>query len=523
MLFRHLVIIALWLPAGQLLTGCGPEEKARTSELAEAGYPMNADGWFRAVAANDVAAMRKFLADGFDPLTRDAAGDSALHAAAAIGAQEAADLLLQQGVKIEESGASDRTPLMVAVAEGQTAMVKWLLRQGADATARDAMAYTPLTIAVMVEAPGPLAELAAYDRDNLDDALLLASLMGNAAAIDTLTQYGASVYARMDGGRTALMVAAEYGHLEAVAMLIELGTSRHAVDVDGRTAADYATEAGHEEIAVLIQREPLPGDLSFDPPDALAVEMEQALDATLADAAVDSSSASDTVGEPFSPTGSGDSAPWNRPVPGQGSRGAALPPDRVAIPLEGRTLGQGIATGDAPAASPTASAAAGGVPGTPPPLVMRQYRQRELPLVVRAVESDTATLRITGDPPRDVRVRQGETVPGSRLVVVSMRNRMQSLKDSDAAPVEVSVVELRDSSSGATRELISGVPTAAHDPVALVEDALTGRRYLATTGQRFRSADGTDYLVTDVRPNQMVIEDQTHGTVHTIPLRGPRG
>ena len=71
--------------------------------------------------------------------------------------------------------------------------------------------------------------------------------------------------------------------------------------------------------------------------------------------------------------------------------------------------------------------------------------------------------------------------------------------------------------------LPAGVPAGAHDPVALVEDAATGKRYTAVPGQRFKSAGGAQFIVSDVRPDQMVIEDAATGAVQTIPLRGPRG
>jgi hypothetical protein len=58
--------------------------------------------------------------------------------------------------------------------------------------------------------------------------------------------------------------------------------------------------------------------------------------------------------------------------------------------------------------------------------------------------------------------------------------------------------------------------------VALVEDA-SGKHYVARAGQEFRGADGVDYVVVDVRPNQMVIENRGTGEVITAPLRGPRG
>ena len=55
------------------------------------------------------------------------------------------------------------------------------------------------------------------------------------------------------------------------------------------------------------------------------------------------------------------------------------------------------------------------------------------------------------------------------------------------------------------------------------EDEATGKRYVASPGQRFRGADGTEYVISDVRPNQMVIRDTASGDVRTIALRGPRG
>ncbi|MEY3895452.1 MAG: hypothetical protein RLZZ214_971, partial [Verrucomicrobiota bacterium] len=86
-----------------------------------------------------------------------------------------------------------------------------------------------------------------------------------------------------------------------------------------------------------------------------------------------------------------------------------------------------------------------------------------------------------------------------------------------------SVMEVRDASTGTTREWISGVSSKAHDPVALVEDSATGKRYLASPGQRFTASDGSEYLISDVRPNQIVIQETATGSVQTIPLRGPRG
>jgi hypothetical protein len=122
-----------------------------------------------------------------------------------------------------------------------------------------------------------------------------------------------------------------------------------------------------------------------------------------------------------------------------------------------------------------------------------------------------------------VKDHPGETVPGSRLVVLRVQRRMESSKLNLGKPMEVSVVQVRDTATGTTREWISGMPSGAHDPIALIEDSATGRRYTASPGQRFKTADGGEFIISDVRPNQLVIEDAATGTVQTIPLRGPRG
>lgn len=477
------------------LVSCRKPADATKSDLGEAGYQLNAADWFRASRANDSAALKKFIAGGFSVETRDADGDSALHAAAHAGAKDSADFLLDRGLGVDLQGAADRTPLMAAVLGDQTAMVRWLLRQGANPLLKDKEGYVPLMIAVREGKSGSVAELAPYNRENLDSAILLAALLGRTEVIDTLTNYGASVYARMEDGRTPLMVAAENGHVEAVKLLLDLGSGRLSTDVQGRTAADLATAAGHAEIAALISREPLPAELALEPPAEIAKTMDSFVDAA-------------------APKGTSENTP----------------PDAVshtaATSIQGEVLSAAVDPDSASAGNPnppSSPAPAGKEIPRLPPLVMRHYREREMPVQVRTVEEDVATLAVSGKASREVKVRAGDTIPGSRLVVLRVHRAMRSGKLNLGNPVEVSIVEVRDPSTGVTREWISGVATTAHDPTALVEDAATGRRYTAAPGQRFKSADGTEFIVSEVRPNQIVIEDAATRAVKTIPLRGPRG
>ena len=484
------VASAMWIAVSLVMvSSCRKTTETLKTDLEEAGYQLTAEDWFRASRDNDVGVLKKFVTSKFLIDTRDGAGDSALHVAAAAGAQAAAGYLLDLGLDVDLRGGSERTPLMVAVMADQTAMVRWLMRQGANPLLKDKEGFRPLMLAVSEGRPGSVGQLAASSREDLDPALLLAALVGRADVIEALTNFGASVYTQMEDGRTPLMIAAENGHVEAVKLLLEMGAGRFTTDPDGRTAADLAIAAGHSEVAELINHSSLAADLVLDSPIEIAKSMDAFVDAA-AEAEVSRSRATGSDNRPDAPR-SGVAAFR------AGSR-----------PIAGEVLSR-------PVASRSSFSA--------PPLVMRHFREKEVPLSVKTVQGDTATVVLAGPTNREVKVRAGDTIPGSSLVVVRVRRRMEDSKVNLGRPAEISVMEVRDSSTGVTREWISGVPAKAHDPVALVEDAATGKRYLASPGQKFTGEGGDEYLISDVRPNQLVIQEVATGEVRTIPLQGPRG
>ncbi|MEO8614072.1 MAG: ankyrin repeat domain-containing protein, partial [Luteolibacter sp.] len=470
------------------------------------------EDWFRASRENDGSALKKFIAAGFKPDARNPDGDSALHIAASAGAENSANFLLKRGLSVDLRGGSGRTPLMGAVMADQTVMVRWLLRQGADPRAKDKDGFMPLMLAVREGSAGSVAELASYNRENLDAALLLAALVGRADVIDSLTNYGASVYARMEDGRTPLMIAAENGNTDAVKLLLDLGASRYTTDPNGRTAAELAKTAGHEDIAALILRAPLPEELVLESPEKIAEKMDSFVDAAAAKEASRPMSGSKIVP-------SKGPAMFNAQARISVKRG-------VSRPINGETLSTSVANLPAKAGTGQGAADSGAgasLPFAMPPLIMRHYSERELPINVQSVQGDIATVSIAGASPKQMKVRTGETIPGSHLSVVSVRRRMEDSKVSQGRKMEISVMDVRDTATGTTREWTSGISAEAHDPVALVEDSATGKRYVASQGQRFKAADGTEFIVSDVRPNQLIIEEAATGAVQTIPLRGPRG
>lgn len=462
------------------MAGCKGRQESAKQELKDSGYDLTPEAFFRAAESDDVVALEKLVKGGIAVETRNAAGDTALHAAAVAGMRKSADFLLDRKLPVDVTGAEGRTPLMSAVLSGSPEMVRYLLSQKADPLKKDAEGIKPLMLAVRAGRAEMVAELAPYDREKLDDALLVAASEGKAAVIDELTNYGASVYARLDDGCTPLMLAAENGHVEAVEMLIEIGANRFSMDDEGRIAADMASEAGHEQLAMRLAEAPGRDEFGIEEPADLGAEMLAKVTAAESAAPAEAGSAAGSATDQGGGTATGGPAP-----------------------LDGMVL-----------ESPTE----GAMPVNQP-LVMRAYRQKELPLRVESVEGEVATLRMSSGGVKQV--AQGETIPGTPLKVVRMERRIRDLKD-QGGQTEVSVVEVEDEGSGRRRELVSGLESTAHDPVALVEDA-GGKRYVARAGQKFRGADGAEYVVIDVRPNQMVIENKTQGEVITVPLRGPRG
>ena len=514
------------------LSNCRKKSDAAAKEIVEAGYAMTAEGWFSAVGGNDVSVMGKMVDGGFDGKIKDAEGNGALHVAAASGAKEAGEYLLNRGFSIDEAGAEGRTPLMAAVVADKPEMVRWLLRQGADPKPKDGNGFMALMLAVNQGGEASVEELAPYHREDLDSALLLASLVGKAEVIDTLTNYGASVYARMEDGRTPLMLAAQNGHKEAAGMLIDIGASRFASTESGDTAQSLAVAAGHADLAEMIEKGFSGDTLALESDEEVAVAMDE----YLAESQVEPEEPAED-GTLAANDGGAEKAPWNAPVPGQGD--AVVLPDEAdapGTPRDFQTAGEAL-SGDQPAGTAktiegarigkrepsTAQGALKDETEDDLPLVMRHYRQRELPVEVKQVSGGVASLHIVGSPAKNVQVKAGETIPGSSLSVIRVFNRTEQGKLNDGAPIDVGIVEVEDTSSGRKMEWIEGRPAVGHDPVALVEDAATGRRYVAKPGQKFTSEDGREFIVNDVRPGQIVIEETASGEVRTLRLRGPKG
>jgi len=144
---------------------------------------------------------------------------SDLPQAAAAGATDAVQRLLELGFAVDTTDPHGATALLHACGAGHRDIAAHLLDAGADAALAASNGVTPLGAAV------------AARRDTL---------------ITLLLQRGAAVDLRLPNAATALMVAAAMGYPEIVEMLLDAGADLAAVDDRGRGALHAAAQFGFE-------------------------------------------------------------------------------------------------------------------------------------------------------------------------------------------------------------------------------------------------------------------------------------
>lgn len=119
-----------------------------------------------------------------------------------------------------------RTPLMVAIANGATDMVKLLLDNRAHVNGADRVGNTPLHYAAQA---------------------------GDGDMVGLLAAKGGKVNQENKQGLTPLMAAARFGHAGAVERLLKVGARVDVADYTGRTALAWADEGRNSRVATLLR------------------------------------------------------------------------------------------------------------------------------------------------------------------------------------------------------------------------------------------------------------------------------
>ena len=243
-----------------------------------------------AVKAADVSAIRDLI-EQRDPNTTENDGATALHWAAYLDDIEVASLLVDAGADAEVANDLGVTPLALACANANPAMVTLLLQAGGDPTAAVQTGETVLMGCVRTGNPDAVRALVVAGSDvnarepvEQQTALMWAVAQGHADVVGVLLDQGADISARSRvrrqvisrrlqselkygelgrsygtdaeetsiGGFTPHLFAARQGDVGIARLLLDAGADVHDVAPDGNSALVVATHSGNGELATLL-------------------------------------------------------------------------------------------------------------------------------------------------------------------------------------------------------------------------------------------------------------------------------
>jgi hypothetical protein len=175
---------------------------------------------------NDVAAIKKLLAEGAEIDARDGSGVTALLVATHGNRVEAAKALIEAGADVNAKDKIDDSPYLYAGARGHLEILKMTLRHGADLKSTNRYGGT---------------------------ALIPASERGHVETVRTLIEAGTDVDHVNNLKWTALLEAIILGnggprHRQIVELLVKAGADVNLADGDGVTPLQHARSAGYRDI-----------------------------------------------------------------------------------------------------------------------------------------------------------------------------------------------------------------------------------------------------------------------------------
>ena len=181
------------------------------------------EDYFRAIGADDEAAVASLLRRGFDPNTLDPKGQHGLLLAFREKSVKVAETLIRwPKTTVEVRTSADESPLMFAALNGQLELARLLISRGAD-----------------VNKPGWAP-------------LHYAATRGHLAVMSLLLEHHANIDASSPNGTTPLMMAAHYGTPCAVKLLLEAGADPSSKNEQSLTAIDFAHRNQRQDSADII-------------------------------------------------------------------------------------------------------------------------------------------------------------------------------------------------------------------------------------------------------------------------------
>ena len=196
---------------GLLLSGCSAPDRPTIS-------------LYRALQAGDIDQLERHIYWGTDINVVDANGNMPLHVACNRGRPVIAELLLDNGAKIDALNRAGETPIYVSLMAGRTQVAELLVQHSAELDADRLLQAT--------------ARNGVADRD----------------VIEFLVRHGGDINNRDEEENTPLHHAISGGHRVVAKFLIARGADVNAVNKNGETVLQIAESVGNTDLINLLTR-----------------------------------------------------------------------------------------------------------------------------------------------------------------------------------------------------------------------------------------------------------------------------
>ena len=239
---------ALVVPLGAL----GSVEYAGYHRKAEYERTMllYTSGLYKAVVSGDVAKAEAILKDDKRALIeRDSAGTPVLVLAVQQGNPAMVELLIRSGADVD---AWNGSPLLWAAQNGREDMVRLLLDKGAEVNRGDTEFKTPLAYAKEAghSAVADLLLARGATMEDHESKAFFAVLRGDRAQMEAMRAEGVNVTALAPHGYPLLCIAAQGGHVDMAEFLMAQGADVNASHPQlGSTPLHAAAEEGKADMA----------------------------------------------------------------------------------------------------------------------------------------------------------------------------------------------------------------------------------------------------------------------------------